>query len=155
MSRFVLFIFIFFFLKLKKNEGMEEEKVKLLLYEDYLQFYKYYKSLPLFRCLYFDSLLKIFDDKGKCSRACEDFEMSNRTGLLRIRLLRGINLAIRDAPTRSSDPYVVISTANQVPSSTSDSSSPISLPPSRYRIFVCSSVKRSGFGFGFLFFPTF
>ncbi|KAG6599902.1 Protein C2-DOMAIN ABA-RELATED 10 [Cucurbita argyrosperma subsp. argyrosperma] len=39
--------------------------------------------------------------------------MSNRTGLLRIRLLRGINLAIRDAPTRSSDPYVVISTANQ------------------------------------------
>ncbi|KAA0041015.1 protein C2-DOMAIN ABA-RELATED 10 [Cucumis melo var. makuwa] len=37
----------------------------------------------------------------------------NRNGLLRIRLLRGHNLAIRDAPTRSSDPYVVITCANQ------------------------------------------
>lgn len=44
------------------------------------------------------------------------FEMNNdnRSGLLRIRLLRGHNLAIRDAPTRSSDPYVVITSANQV-----------------------------------------
>lgn len=33
-------------------------------------------------------------------------------GLLRIRVLRGINLAVRD--TRTSDPYVVIDCASQV-----------------------------------------
>lgn len=33
-------------------------------------------------------------------------------GLLRIRVQRGINLAVRD--TRSSDPYVVITMGNQV-----------------------------------------
>lgn len=38
--------------------------------------------------------------------------MENTLGLLRIRVQRGINLAVRD--TRSSDPYVVITMGNQV-----------------------------------------
>ncbi|KAH7516323.1 hypothetical protein FEM48_Zijuj10G0122900 [Ziziphus jujuba var. spinosa] len=37
--------------------------------------------------------------------------MENTLGLLRIRVQRGINLAVRD--TRSSDPYVVITMGNQ------------------------------------------
>ena len=38
--------------------------------------------------------------------------MENLLGLLRLRVRRGINLAIRD--TRSSDPYVVVTMAGQV-----------------------------------------
>ena len=37
--------------------------------------------------------------------------MENFLGLLRLRVRRGINLAIRD--TRSSDPYVVVTMAGQ------------------------------------------
>jgi len=38
--------------------------------------------------------------------------MENLLGLLRIRVKRGVNLAVRDV--RSSDPYVVIKMYNQV-----------------------------------------
>lgn len=41
--------------------------------------------------------------------------MENLLGLLRVRVKRGVNLAVRDV--RSSDPYVVIKMYNQVPSS--------------------------------------
>lgn len=39
--------------------------------------------------------------------------MENLLGLLRVRVKRGINLAVRDV--RSSDPYVVVKMAKQVP----------------------------------------
>ncbi|CAL9101939.1 unnamed protein product [Musa textilis] len=42
-------------------------------------------------------------------------------GLLRVRVQRGVNLAIRDL--RSSDPYVILRMGNQVRSSSSSSSS--------------------------------
>uniref|UniRef100_A0A0V0GK98 Putative ovule protein n=1 Tax=Solanum chacoense TaxID=4108 RepID=A0A0V0GK98_SOLCH len=38
--------------------------------------------------------------------------MENKLGLLRVRIIRGINLAIRDL--RSSDPYVVVRMGKQV-----------------------------------------
>lgn len=38
--------------------------------------------------------------------------MDNLFGLLRIKIKRGINLAVRDV--RSSDPYVVVKMGNQV-----------------------------------------
>lgn len=43
--------------------------------------------------------------------------MENLLGLLRVRVKRGVNLAVRDV--RSSDPYVVIKMYNQVSSSIS------------------------------------
>ena len=46
--------------------------------------------------------------------------MENLLGLLRVRIKRGVNLAVRDV--RSSDPYVVIKMANQVPLSSASSS---------------------------------
>ncbi|XP_022859557.1 protein C2-DOMAIN ABA-RELATED 4-like isoform X1 [Olea europaea var. sylvestris] len=39
--------------------------------------------------------------------------MENLLGLQRINVIRGIKLAIRDASARSSDPYVVVTMANQ------------------------------------------
>lgn len=39
--------------------------------------------------------------------------MENLLGLLRVRVKRGVNLAVRDV--RSSDPYVVVKMAKQVP----------------------------------------
>lgn len=43
-----------------------------------------------------------------------DSSMEKMLGLLRIRIHRGINLAIRDVHLRSSDPYVVVRMGKQV-----------------------------------------
>uniref|UniRef100_A0A7N1A1Z3 C2 domain-containing protein n=1 Tax=Kalanchoe fedtschenkoi TaxID=63787 RepID=A0A7N1A1Z3_KALFE len=40
-------------------------------------------------------------------------EMENITGLLKVRVIRGVNLAIRDIGRRSSDPYVTLSLGHQ------------------------------------------
>lgn len=50
--------------------------------------------------------------------------MDNLMGLLRIRVIRGINLAVRDV--RSSDPYVVVKMGKQVRLSLPDNCSTIS-----------------------------
>lgn len=46
------------------------------------------------------------------SKAAAASLMENLLGLLRIRVRRGVNLAVRDV--RSSDPYIVIKMAKQV-----------------------------------------